>query len=66
MQKSNKNNLLPVIEHEEYLEDGKVFLYSRSGIFYARVYKGEGTRKYIHRSLKTRNLEDALLTPIQY
>lgn len=59
MQKFGKTNLEPVIEHEEYIEDGKVFVYSRNGIFYARVYKGGGTRKYIHRSLKTRNLADA-------
>ncbi len=59
MQKFDKNSLQPVIEHEEYLEDGNVFLYSRNGIFYARVYKGEGTRKYIHRSVKTRNLPEA-------
>ncbi len=66
MQKFGKNNLDPVIEHEEYLEDGKVFLYSRSGIFYARVYKGEGTRKYIHRSLKTRNLVDARKKAVKF
>ena len=59
MQKFGKNTLEPVIEHEEVLEDGQVFLYSRNGIFYARVYKGQGSRKYIHRSLKTRNLESA-------
>ena len=66
MQKSNKNNLLPVIEHEEYLEDGKVFLYSRSGIFYARLYKGEGTRQYLHKSLRTRNLTEARKKAIKY
>jgi integrase len=66
VQKFGRNNLEPVIEHEEYLEDGKVFLYSRSGIFYARVYKGEGTRKYIHRSLKTRNLADARKKAIKF
>lgn len=59
MQKFDKNSPQPVVEHEEYLEDDNVFLYSRSGIFYARVYKGEGTRKYIHRSLKTRSLPEA-------
>lgn len=56
---SNKNTPEAVVEHEEYLEDGQVFLYSRNGIFYARVYKGEGTRKYIHRTLKTKNLPEA-------
>jgi integrase len=55
----NKNNTQQTAEHEEYIEDGKVLLYSRNGIFYARVYKGEGTRKYIHRTLKTRNLAEA-------
>lgn len=59
MQKFDKNSPQPVVEHEEYLEDGNVFLYSRNGIFYARVYKGEGSRKYIHRSVKTRNLPEA-------
>ena len=59
MQKFDKNSPQPVVEHEEYLEDDNVFLYSRNGIFYARVYKGEGSRKYIHRSLKTRNLPEA-------
>lgn len=59
MQKFDKNSHQPVVEHEEYLEDGNVFLYSRNGIFYARVYKGEGSRKYIHRSVKTRNLPEA-------
>lgn len=56
---SDKKTPPQVIEHEEYLEDGDVFLYTRNGIFYARVYKGEGTRKYIHRTLKTRNLPEA-------
>ena len=28
-------------EHKELLEDGKVLLYTRNGIFYARVYKGD-------------------------
>lgn len=41
------------------MEDGKVFLYTRNGIFYARVYKGEGTRQYIHKSLKTKQVGEA-------
>ena len=44
-------------EHRELLEDGKVLLYTRNGIFQARVYRGD--RHYISRSLKTRKLEDA-------
>lgn len=59
MQMFGKNNLQPVVEHEEYLEDGAIFLYTRNGIFYARVYKGEGSRQYIHRTLKTKNLTEA-------
>lgn len=43
--------------HSELLEDGKLLLYTRNGIFQARVYKGN--RKYIHRSLKTRKLDEA-------
>ena len=66
MQKFDKNTLETVIEHEEYLEGGNVFLYSRSGIFYGRVYKGEGTRKYIHRSLKTKNLIEARKLAIKF
>jgi len=44
-------------EHKEELEDGQVLLYTRNGIFQARVYKGN--RQYINRSLKTRKLDDA-------
>jgi len=44
-------------EHRELLEDGKVLLYTRNGIFQARVYRGD--RHYIARSLKTRKLEEA-------
>jgi integrase len=54
------------IEREEYLEDGKLFLFSRQGIFQARVYKGDGTRKYIYRSLKTRNFEQARKLAIKF
>lgn len=36
------------VEHKEKLEDGKVLLYTRNGIFQARVYKGN--RQYINRS----------------
>jgi integrase len=44
-------------EHRELLEDGKVLLYTRNGIFQARVYRGD--RHYISRSLKNRKLEEA-------
>ena len=44
-------------EHSEALEDGKVLLFSRNGIYQARVYKGD--RQYIYRSLKTRDINDA-------
>ena len=66
MQKFGNIKPQPIIEHEEYLEGGHVFLYTRQGIFYARVYKGDGTRKYIHRSLKTRNLELARKAAIKF
>ena len=36
-------------EFEEKLLDGKVLLFSRSGIFQVRLYKGE--REYIYKSL---------------
>ena len=63
---SDKITPQPADGYEEYLEDGNVFLYSRNGIFYARVYKGEGTRQYIHRSLKTRNLSDARKKAVKF
>lgn len=44
-------------DYQEELEDGKVLLFSRNGIFQARIYKGN--RSYIYKSLKTRKLEDA-------
>jgi integrase len=66
VQKLNKNNTQQTAEYEEHMEDGKVLLYSRNGIFYARVYKGEGTRKYIHRSLKTRQLAEARKSAIKF
>jgi len=56
---SGKKHLDGVVEHEERLEDGAVLLFSRNGIFQARIYKGEGKRSYIYKSLKTRNLEEA-------
>ena len=44
-------------EYKEELEDGKVLLFTRNGIFQARLYKGD--RAYIYKSLKTRKLDDA-------
>jgi len=44
-------------EYKEELENGKVLLFSRNGIFQARVY--QGSRKYLYRSLKTRDVADA-------
>jgi integrase len=42
---------------EELLEDGKVMLFQRNGIYQARVYKGD--RDYLYRSLKTKDLVEA-------
>ncbi len=44
-------------EHKELLEDGKVLLQTRNGIFQARVYRGD--RRYVYKSLKTRKLDEA-------
>ena len=44
-------------EFEEKLLDGRVLLFSRNGIFQVRLYKG--TRQYIYKSLKTRDLAKA-------
>jgi integrase len=44
-------------EFEEKLLDGKVLLFSRSGIFQVRLYKGE--REYIYKSLKTTDVNKA-------
>ena len=44
-------------EFEEKLLDGRVLLFSRNGIFQVRLYKG--TRQYIYKSLKTRDLNKA-------
>lgn len=42
--------------YEERLREGELLLYSRNRIFYARIYKGEATRRYLFRSLKTKDL----------
>ncbi|MDC3264792.1 site-specific integrase [Planktomarina temperata] len=44
-------------EFEEKLLDGRALLFSRNGIFQVRLYKG--TRQYIYKSLKTRDLNKA-------
>ncbi len=44
-------------DYKELLEDGKLLLYVRNAVFYARVYVGD--RKYIHKSLKTSKLTTA-------
>lgn len=51
-------------KHKEELEDGKVLLYTRNGIFQARVYKGN--RQYINRSLKTHKLDDARKLAVKF
>lgn len=50
--------------YREELEDGKVVLFIREGIFQARVYKGN--RQYIFRSLKTSKLDDARKLAIRF
>jgi hypothetical protein len=41
-------------DYEYVMEDGKVLLFVRNGIFQARIYKGD--RGYLYRSLKTTDL----------
>lgn len=43
--------------YEELLKEGKLRLYTRNGIFQARVYIGD--RRYLTKSLKTRKLDEA-------
>ncbi|MDB2574295.1 hypothetical protein N9X94_06270 [Planktomarina temperata] len=45
------------VEYAEKLKDGKVLLSTRNGIFQARLYAGN--RRYIYKSLKTRDLDEA-------
>lgn len=45
------------VEYAEKLKDGAVLLTSRNGIFQVRLYAGN--RRYIYKSLKTRDLETA-------
>jgi len=51
-------------EHKEFLEDGKVLLYARNGIYYARVYKGD--RSYVYRTLKTRKLAEGKKLAVKF
>ena len=44
-------------DHSETLAGGKLLLFTRNGIFQARVYRGE--RQYLFRSLKTTDLKQA-------
>ncbi|MFM1863798.1 MAG: hypothetical protein RLZ26_2320 [Pseudomonadota bacterium] len=43
--------------YEERLLEGRLLLFSRSGVFQVRVYKGD--RRYIYKSLKTGDLKTA-------
>jgi integrase len=51
-------------EFKEELEDGKVLLFSRNGIFQARFYKGN--RQYIYKSLKTKKVDEARKLAVRY
>jgi hypothetical protein len=51
-------------EQKELLENGKLLLYTRNGIYYARVYVGN--RKYIHRTLKTSKVGEARKLALRY
>jgi integrase len=51
-------------EHSELLEGGKLLLYTRDGIFQARVYRGN--RRYLYRSLKTTNLKEARKLAVRF
>ncbi len=46
-----------LVEHEEYLEAGKLFLFTRKGIFQARINTADSDRRYLYRSLRTRDLD---------
>lgn len=52
--------------NEERLLDGKVQLQLRNSIFYARIYKGEGTRGYVWKSTRTREIEVARQKAMQF
>ena len=48
------------VEQIEELEDGKLLLFQRNEIFQARIYIGD--RKYIYKSLKTKDRAEAIKT----
>lgn len=52
------------VEHCESLQDGKLYIYPRNGIYQARVYKGD--RRYVYRSLKTRSIAKARESAIKF
>ena len=37
------------VKHEEYLEAGRLFLFTRNGIFQARIYQADAQRRYSYR-----------------
>ena len=47
------------MEGARYLEDGKLTVFRRAGIYYARL-RTSGSHKYITRSLKTSNEQAAV------
>jgi len=47
------------MEGARYLEDGKLTVFRRAGIYYARI-RTAGSQKYITRSLKTSNEQAAV------
>lgn len=51
-------------DYKEELEDGRVLLFERNGIYQARLYRGE--RQYIYRSLKTRKLDEARKLAVKF
>lgn len=51
-------------EHRELLEDGKVLLFTRNGIFQARYYKGG--RSYIYKTLKTTKLDEGRKRAVRF
>jgi integrase len=51
-------------EFKEEIEDGKVLIFCRNGIFQARFYKGD--RQYVYKSLKTRKVEEARKLALKY
>jgi integrase len=66
MQMLGKSFADGLVEHEEYLAAGQLLLFSRQGIFQARIYQGDAQRRYLYRSLKTRDLEQARKLATQF